>query len=400
MADRQQIRPDIGFIRRMQELGGESLKACYQCSTCTAVCTLSPEDGPFPRKEMLWAQWGLKDRLLADPDIWLCHRCNDCTRYCPRGARPGDVLAAARSCVFETYAFPSFMGRALRNPRALPFLLLVPVIVLGLILLVRTGGELSFLGHGPVLFSKMFPHGVLEAMFITGNVLIFAIAALGLYRFWRAMEAADGTPAKISFLRALAYTAGDIFSHRRFAECGQNRPRYFAHMLVLYGFLGAMLTAGLAVLFTEIIPTYELPLEATNPIKILGVLSGLAILVGGGIMIQRRITRADEVGANAYPDRLFLYVIFVVGLTGVLSWLSRLVGLPILAYLIYFAHLVLVFFLLWYMPYSKFAHVLYRTLALVYTRQRGRVPSRVAVPEPLGPPTRPETAPTPQRASA
>jgi quinone-modifying oxidoreductase subunit QmoC len=55
-----------------------------------------------------------------------------------------------------------------------------------------------------------------------------------------------------------------------------------------------------------------------------------------------------------------------------LSWLSRYTGVPVLAYLIYFAHMVCVFFLLWYMPYSKFAHMIYRTMALVYARKTGR----------------------------
>ena len=65
---------------------------------------------------------------------------------------------------------------------------------------------------------------------------------------------------------------------------------------------------------------------------------------------------------------------FLVGLTGMLSWLTRLTGVAMLAYVNYFIHLMFVFVLLWYMPYSKFAHMFYRTLALTYAKRIGRVP--------------------------
>jgi quinone-modifying oxidoreductase subunit QmoC len=42
--------------------------------------------------------------------------------------------------------------------------------------------------------------------------------------------------------------------------------------------------------------------------------------------------------------------------------------IPPLAYAFYYIHLTSVFFLLWYAPYSKLAHMFYRTLALVFAR--------------------------------
>ena len=88
------IEPDLEFIRDLSRQTGEPYKKCFQCGTCAATCPISPDMHPFPRKEMAWAAWGMKDRLVADPDVWLCHQCNDCSLRCPRGARPGDVLAA------------------------------------------------------------------------------------------------------------------------------------------------------------------------------------------------------------------------------------------------------------------------------------------------------------------
>ena len=86
MAERIAIEPDLNFIKEVGALGGEDLKKCYQCATCAVACPISPDTKPFPRKEMIAASWGLKDRLVSNGDIWLCHQCGDCTTLCPRGA--------------------------------------------------------------------------------------------------------------------------------------------------------------------------------------------------------------------------------------------------------------------------------------------------------------------------
>ena len=121
MTDHNLIEPDVGFIKEVVGLGGGTLKKCFQCATCSIACAISPDNQPFPRKEMIAASWGLKDRLIGNLDVWLCHNCGDCTTLCPRGARPGDVLAAIRAYAINEYAVPKQVAKAVNDPRKLPF---------------------------------------------------------------------------------------------------------------------------------------------------------------------------------------------------------------------------------------------------------------------------------------
>jgi quinone-modifying oxidoreductase subunit QmoC len=129
MSEAIMLDPDVGFIKDVRALGGGDLKKCYQCATCSVVCPISPENKPFPRKEMIAASWGLKDKLVSSADIWLCHNCGDCNTRCPRDAKPGDALGAIRAYAVSEYAGPKALGKLVRDKSKLPVLLAIPAAI-------------------------------------------------------------------------------------------------------------------------------------------------------------------------------------------------------------------------------------------------------------------------------
>src|SRR5262245_61832245 len=204
-------RSDLGWKREILGLDARDLTACYQCGTCSVVCPISAADNPFPRKEMMWVQRGLKERALGNASIWLCHQCATCSAYCPRDARPANVMAALRDYSIRHYAVPAALGRALADPRWLPALLALPLLVFLAIL----GG----LGHltsppaGPVVFSKFMPIVYIEAVFLVAMALSGLGALAGGVRYWRAMT--RQAAASNGELRAAAVpTLGAILAHR------------------------------------------------------------------------------------------------------------------------------------------------------------------------------------------
>ena len=264
MESRALIQPDVEFISYLKKNGGDTLKKCYQCASCSVVCSLSPQLEAFPRKEMISASWGQKDNLLSDPDVWLCHGCSDCSTHCPRGAKPGDVLGAVRSYIIDFFAFPKFMGSALKNPIFLIPLLLVPAIILFGLLYNNVDGNFDQLNEGVVKFARFLPHGVLEAFFIGGNILIFAFAAIGLSRFWKNLNSITTAEKKKSFVKVLIETIVEIVSHKNFNTCSNSSTRFWGHLLIFYGFFGAMATAGLAVGALVIFDLTPIPLISSN----------------------------------------------------------------------------------------------------------------------------------------
>jgi len=378
MSDRVLVNADLKFVQDVMKAGGGDLNKCYQCSTCTVVCPLTPEGAPFPRKEMIAAQWGIKDKLIKSMDPWLCYHCNDCSEQCPRGAKPGDVMAAIRNMIIASVAVPAFLGRMTQSFGGALLLLLFPIILLGAVILGLNGTEMAFLNAPAIDFHKnMIPQIVIEVIFIPAFFFGIITGLLGVKKLVAGLSGAyPRTQNGEDLIPAIINTVKEILSHNKFRECGPNKNRNIGHMLLFYGFIGLLITtAGVTAIYyinkfagsTIVTPT---PLPFFHPIKLIGNISALSVSIGILMILYRRLT-AENLGITVAFDWIFILNLVLIIATGILSQVVRVAGNNA-AYFIYYCHLCLVFFLFMYMPHSKFGHMFYRTAALIYSRYSGR----------------------------
>jgi len=376
MADVQILEPDLNFIREIGALGGEDLKKCYQCATCSVACTITPENRPFPRKEMIAASWGLKDKLVKSADIWLCHNCGDCSTLCPRTAKPGDVLAAVRAYAVSDYAEPKILAEAVNDPKKLPFLLAIPAViflVLGLIT-----GWLDFTPEGDRIVADHFISMVMvDVIFISLALWNVAIFGKGIKRFLgdiheNALQEGKTDKTEIEpvgFIRALIRVIPTILKHTKFNQCTENKERSVAHMMVLFSFIGLFIVTSI---FFFVIYVFQSPgpYSQLNPVKWLANISGVCLVIGSIILIKGRMDKPEQI--SAYKDWALLGLVLALGVTGLGTEITRLMGIAFLSYGLYFIHLMFVFCLFAFLPFSKLAHLVYRTLAITYAEYSGR----------------------------
>jgi len=377
MTDKYLVEPDFEFIKDVKALGGGDVKKCFQCATCAVVCPISPDTKPFPRKEMIAASWGLKDRLVNNSDIWLCHQCGDCSTKCPRGAKPGDVLSALRSYAVAAYAKPKVIADMVNDPKKLPILFAIPVViflVLGLIT-----GQLNFSPEpGAIVQAKFFSVLLVQIIFPLLALLLTVSLVLSLKDYLNDIHAdavLNGKTEKKEldykeFGQALLRVLPTILKHDKFSECSENSDRATPHLMVFYSFIGLAIVTGI---FFVVLDVFRIPgpYSQLNPVKWLANISGVALVIGSGLLIKNRISKKDD-QVNMYKDWYLLGLVFGVGLTGLLTEMIRLAGGPFFTYFFYFLHLMFVFVLFLSLPYSKFAHIVYRTVVMAYDEYSGR----------------------------
>ncbi len=370
------IKPDLDFVKGIIAAGGESLKKCYQCATCSVVCNVTPDEKPFPRKEMIWAQWGLKEKFMGNPDVWLCHQCNDCTAYCPRGAKPSEVLGAIRKQSIQQYSAPGFMAGFVNNRKFMLWLFLFPAILFAVILAVSGTFHIP---DGEIVFSKFFPFLTIQALFIPALTVGFAVGILGVMKFWKDMKQAgrnDSIPRGVTsgnLIGSIIGTVKEVLSHNKFKDCGISKGRYSAHLFVFYSFISLGIATAIGAVYIDILhkpsPFY---FGYGGAVKFFGNIGAIALLIGVILMIKNWFKNAGKVGIGSYFDWLLITIIGVVMASGILSELTRLAGIAGLAYPVYFIHLVFVFSLFLYLPYSKLSHIFYRAAAICFVKYSGR----------------------------
>lgn len=404
MTEKYLAQPDLDFIAQLRDLGGETLKKCYQCATCSVACPIAPEDSPFPRKEMIAASWGLKDRLIKSGDIWLCHQCGDCTELCPRGAAPGDVLSAVRSAAITEYATPKVFAKAVNDPKKLPFVIGIPALWFALLAFITTqmgdtmekifhaifgdflGGRLHW-SHSPEVAEgaeKIIAHAdfvstwFVDLTFVPTAIFVTVVFFLGLKNFLNDIHenaVLEGKTDKATleykpFFQALVRVIPTILKHDKFNECETNKDRATPHMMVLYSFIGLFIVTAVCGIMLYVFKNAG-PYPQWYPIKWLANIAGVALVIGSGMMIKSRLDKGKD-QLTAYKDWFILWVVFALGLTGMLTEMTRLAGMEYITYFIYYLHLISIFLLFFFLPFSKMAHLVYRLTAMAYAEYGNR----------------------------
>ena len=339
------LKPDLEFTRELTEAGGESLKKCFQCATCSVACPLAPANAPYPRKEMVWASWGLRDKLRADVDLWLCHNCGNCSDLCPRGAKPADMMAAARNVIYKDLTAPSIVGKWMSKASGLPILFAIPAALWLIVWWIRAGynnGEwFPRAADGRIVFGQIF-YGdyTIDPIFMITFFGACFILLRGVMKLW-AMFKPEGRMTVIGKTKCWVWHLWDVLwdeviTHRKFNDCedgpatGVDTPnRKYGHAVLVWSFvILACVTAIVAVGHWggKIIPMIkiETPMPLTFPVKILANIGALMLLAGLAILTVRRLRLNPEYQGSSFYDWYLLGIIWLVAVTGVLSQCFRL----------------------------------------------------------------------------
>jgi quinone-modifying oxidoreductase subunit QmoC len=386
------VQPDLEFIRFLKEAGGDTLKTCYQCATCSVICPLSKDGSPFPRKEMIWSQWGLKEKLIADPDVFLCHQCGDCTENCPRGAKPGDVLGAIRAYAYTFYGWPAPLAKLASSAKGLPMLIGIPVVVIFIMWMISGAMHIptseQFSDHG---YQQFFGHW--EFKWYAKNIFFIVLimvpslglglfsAFKGITRMWKTMSENAGVnpdyrPSVGQFTKEFLWPSiVEIVQHNRFRECTVNIDRVRGHLPLMLAFIGLFIVTCWSLIKNDVLgliwPSLHGPMLLIDPFKILANVSAVALLFGISVLWSNRKKAEQELDTKAtFYDWFLIWEITAVGITGLSAELLRWAGAPTFGYIVYFLHLVSIMMLFLYLPYTKFAHLIYRTAAYTFEKYR------------------------------
>ena len=74
--------------------GGEGIRVCMQCGTCTASCPNADRMEHTPSQLIAMARADMREEVLSSNAMWYCLSCYTCTVRCPRGIKQTDIMHA------------------------------------------------------------------------------------------------------------------------------------------------------------------------------------------------------------------------------------------------------------------------------------------------------------------
>lgn len=377
------VNPQL--VRDLEEFGVTSASTCFNCGNCTAVCNLSTESMPFPRKVIRYLQLGAKDKLMQSPEPWLCYYCGDCSETCPRDADPGEVMMGLRRYLTSLYDWTG-LSRLFYTSKA--FEIIAILIVAGLV------GLGFYLFHGPMLTDRVAlnvfaPNQIIEILDLIMAAILSFFLLSNAYRMFKAImitplpgedpdsakrrgrKLLKGIPAKFYIAEAKEFILNFV-TQKKFGMCQKKEKmtQWIVHLLIMTGYSTIFLLVVVGIRWfqrDEIYPIW-------HPIRLLGYYGTFAILYGVTYAMIGRLKKKETAYRHSHStDWIFLILLWLTTFTGILIHFTRLLEMPLSTYYIYVIHLMIaVPMLVLEVPFAKWAHQLYRPLVIYLMKVRER----------------------------
>jgi heterodisulfide reductase subunit C len=90
-SDLEDVNPAFP-LEIMARPGGEALRDCIQCGTCSGSCPVTWAMEESPRQIFAMIRAGMRDRVLDSLTIWTCASCYQCAERCPQEIKITDVM--------------------------------------------------------------------------------------------------------------------------------------------------------------------------------------------------------------------------------------------------------------------------------------------------------------------
>jgi len=374
---------DTELLTDVQRFGAADVSACFSCGTCTAICPLSDNDGTFPRRIIRYAQVGMRDELLSSKELWTCYHCGLCSDSCPTQADPSEFMAAARRYAIASYE-PTRLARILYTRPVVGSLIAIAVAAFFALFM--------YASHGPqdaasLALFEFIPASLIHATGIAVMVVMALSGIVGIVTMARRVARHEGVTLKalLGGRGPLARTASALWSalgvesvgQRRYREdCKDDAPaeplhrrRWLIHALTIWGFLGllaaTLLDWGLAL--TGIKETGT-PVPLWYPSRLIGTLAGLSLMYGVSMFMANRVRKVNRAATvSTASDWLLLVLLWITGATGFFIEVALyLPDAPRWGYWVFLFHVAVAMELMLLMPFTKFAHAMYRPVALFF----------------------------------
>lgn len=361
------IRVNPTFIDVLDPLGAEDVQLCYQCGDCSTVCPHSDEIHKFPRKSMKQLQMGLEGRIETTLEPWLCYYCGQCSEQCPRDADPGETMMSLRRWLITRYDFTGIARQFFKSKTTEILTIVVVGLLSGAILLLwgfSFGNINIYDGEGAFLPSSFIHRYDL----IIGGVMAFFLLINAIRMWYFSMFKGVSYPVPWwLYIKEIFELPIHFFTQKRYAECESNGQQKVYMPWIIH--LGMML--GYVIMLLLVMGWIE-QLQAGPEIRwsvhIFGYLATIGLVAGTVYFIWHRAIKKNYVQykKSHSTDWVFVVLLFFIVVTGILQHILHRTGLYAAGNITYVVHLMVVTPWLLRMPFSKWAHMVYRPLAMYF----------------------------------